>query len=290
MRRSSSSSTSSTTSCTTSTGTAIRTAPTSSARYGVANARLFVGDGRSFCEPPPRRASASEPATADAAAAAAHAPEAEAAGADVEQAAAEAAAETGAARPTAREGAPRAKRRRGGGGGGAAQDCATRAPLFIGSALAAPAAAAEGGGEEEAAAGAVAAAEEATGGGVGPSGVSVAARHGYDKVLVDAECTHDGSIKHLAKFESWGWETFEQVELAVISRDLALSRSCSPPDLLLVSFTCGQRFLQPERLATLRELQALCPSSSCLLPFQPPTVPPATLANPLLVHLRPAAA
>ena len=60
VRRSSSSSTSSTTSCTTSTGTAIRTAPSSSARYGVANARLFVGDGRSFCEPPPRRASASE--------------------------------------------------------------------------------------------------------------------------------------------------------------------------------------------------------------------------------------
>ena len=32
---------------------------------------------------------------------------------------------------------------------------------------------------------------------------------GYDKVLVDAECTHDGSIKHLAKFDSWGWHTFE---------------------------------------------------------------------------------
>ena len=198
----------------------------------------------------------------------------------MEQAAAEAAAETVAARPTAREGAPRAKRRRGGGGGGAAQDCATRAPLFIGSALAAPAAAAEGGGEEEAAAGAVAAAEEATGGGVGPSGASVAARHGYDKVLVDAECTHDGSIKHLAKFESWGWETFEQVELAVISRDLALSRSCSPPDLLLIStfFTCGQRFLQPERLATLRELQALCPASSptpksAFCPASPPPCP-----------------
>ena len=28
----------------------------------------------------------------------------------------------------------------------------------------------------------------------------------YDKVLVDAECTHDGSIKHLAKFEKWGCE------------------------------------------------------------------------------------
>eukprot|EP00475_Leptophrys_vorax_P028916 TRINITY_DN4212_c0_g1_i1.p1 TRINITY_DN4212_c0_g1~~TRINITY_DN4212_c0_g1_i1.p1 ORF type:complete len:371 (+),score=89.79 TRINITY_DN4212_c0_g1_i1:4-1116(+) len=33
----------------------------------------------------------------------------------------------------------------------------------------------------------------------------------FDRVLVDAECTHDGSLKHLVKFNtSWGWETFEQ--------------------------------------------------------------------------------
>ena len=49
---------------------------------------------------------------------------------------------------------------------------------------------------------------------------------GYDKVLVDAECTHDGSIKHLAKFAQWGWDTFER------------------------------RVMQPERLATLRALQS----------------------------------
>ena len=48
----------------------------------------------------------------------------------------------------------------------------------------------------------------------------------YDKVLVDAECTHDGSIKHLAKFEQWGWETFER------------------------------RFLDPTRLTELASLQA----------------------------------
>ena len=48
---------------------------------------------------------------------------------------------------------------------------------------------------------------------------------GYDRVLVDAECTHDGSIKHLAKFAQWGWETFER------------------------------RFLEPERLTSLAELQ-----------------------------------
>ncbi|CAN1226884.1 28S rRNA (cytosine-C(5))-methyltransferase, partial [Linum perenne] len=33
---------------------------------------------------------------------------------------------------------------------------------------------------------------------------------GYDKVLVDAECTHDGSVRHVQKFEQWGWETLNQ--------------------------------------------------------------------------------
>lgn len=32
----------------------------------------------------------------------------------------------------------------------------------------------------------------------------------YDKVLVDAECTHDGSIQHILKYEKWGWDTFEK--------------------------------------------------------------------------------
>jgi hypothetical protein len=27
---------------------------------------------------------------------------------------------------------------------------------------------------------------------------------------VDAECTHDGSLKHITKYEQWGWETFER--------------------------------------------------------------------------------
>jgi 16S rRNA C967 or C1407 C5-methylase (RsmB/RsmF family) len=32
----------------------------------------------------------------------------------------------------------------------------------------------------------------------------------YDRVLVDAECTHDGSILHMQKFEqNWGWDAFE---------------------------------------------------------------------------------
>lgn len=32
----------------------------------------------------------------------------------------------------------------------------------------------------------------------------------YDKVLVDAECTHDGSIRHVLKYDTWGWDTLKK--------------------------------------------------------------------------------
>eukprot|EP00850_Spirogloea_muscicola_P020035 SM000206S06244 [mRNA] locus=s206:35340:37720:+ [translate_table: standard] len=47
----------------------------------------------------------------------------------------------------------------------------------------------------------------------------------YDKVLVDAECTHDGSLKHITKYDTWGWDTLER------------------------------RFLDLQRLSTLTDLQ-----------------------------------
>lgn len=31
-----------------------------------------------------------------------------------------------------------------------------------------------------------------------------------DQVLVDAECTHDGSVKHIQKIENWGWTTLQR--------------------------------------------------------------------------------
>ncbi|KAK3122656.1 hypothetical protein QOZ80_8AG0616440 [Eleusine coracana subsp. coracana] len=43
-----------------------------------------------------------------------------------------------------------------------------------------------------------------------PSVDDEASTSGYDKVLVDAECTHDGSIKHIQKFEFWGWKTLDR--------------------------------------------------------------------------------
>ncbi|VAI88182.1 unnamed protein product [Triticum turgidum subsp. durum] len=48
-----------------------------------------------------------------------------------------------------------------------------------------------------------------------PSTDAAACTSGYDKVLVDAECTHDGSIKHIQKFEFWGWKTLDRRVLNV---------------------------------------------------------------------------
>lgn len=45
---------------------------------------------------------------------------------------------------------------------------------------------------------------------------------------MDAECTHDGSVKHVEKFEKWGWDTFER------------------------------RVLDPKRIGELRNLQVYC--------------------------------
>ncbi|KAL9461756.1 hypothetical protein AB3S75_004702 [Citrus x aurantiifolia] len=60
---------------------------------------------------------------------------------------------------------------------------------------------------------------------------------GYDKVLVDAECTHDGSIKHIQKFENWGWTTLQR-------RVLDPERTDSVTNLQLKLLTNGFRLLK----------------------------------------------
>ncbi|WCJ32638.1 Ribosomal RNA small subunit methyltransferase F [Euphorbia peplus] len=60
---------------------------------------------------------------------------------------------------------------------------------------------------------------------------------GYDKVLVDAECTHDGSVKHIQKFEQWGWETLQQ-------RVLNAERTDSLTTLQLKLLTNGFKLLR----------------------------------------------
>ncbi|KAK1568951.1 hypothetical protein Q3G72_030843 [Acer saccharum] len=60
---------------------------------------------------------------------------------------------------------------------------------------------------------------------------------GYDKVLVDAECTHDGSVRHIQKFENWGWTTLQR-------RVLDAERTDSLTSLQLKLLTNGFRLLK----------------------------------------------
>ncbi|KAJ3693455.1 hypothetical protein LUZ60_008935 [Juncus effusus] len=98
---------------------------------------------------------------------------------------------------------------------------------------------------------------------------------GYDKVLVDAECTHDGSIKHVQKFEKWGWKTMQKrvldaertddllnLQLKLLTNGFKLLKSGG----ILVYSTCSltvrqnedvvQRFLSVNPSAELREVEA----------------------------------
>ncbi|KAI8064427.1 S-adenosyl-L-methionine-dependent methyltransferase [Gongronella butleri] len=77
----------------------------------------------------------------------------------------------------------------------------------------------------------------------------------YDKVLVDAECTHDGSISHILKYEQWGWDAFEsnfmdETRLATIcqlQRDLmAQGWEMLCDDGIMVYSTCSLTIKQNE--------------------------------------------
>lgn len=60
-----------------------------------------------------------------------------------------------------------------------------------------------------------------------------ASQFGYDKVLVDVECTHDGSLRHICKYEQWGWDTLER---RVLDHDRMVSLSCLQLQLLINGF------------------------------------------------------
>lgn len=51
---------------------------------------------------------------------------------------------------------------------------------------------------------------------------------------MDAECTHDGSLRHIVKYNEWGWDTFER------------------------------RFLNEERIASITSLQVKANDSATL--------------------------
>ncbi|KAJ0980731.1 hypothetical protein J5N97_008986 [Dioscorea zingiberensis] len=82
-----------------------------------------------------------------------------------------------------------------------------------------------------------------------------ASSFGYDRVLVDAECTHDGSVKHIQKFEYWGWKTLEHrvldakrtnslmhVQLQLLTNGFGLLKAGGT----LVYSTCSLTFAQNE--------------------------------------------
>ncbi|XP_062178253.1 uncharacterized protein LOC133883074 [Alnus glutinosa] len=98
---------------------------------------------------------------------------------------------------------------------------------------------------------------------------------GYDKVLVDAECTHDGSIRHIQKYEHWGWTTLQRrvldaerinsltvLQLKLLSNGFRLLKVGG----LLVYSTCSltvaqnedvvEMFLKENASAELQEIEA----------------------------------
>ncbi|KAJ1918686.1 hypothetical protein IWQ60_007438 [Tieghemiomyces parasiticus] len=91
----------------------------------------------------------------------------------------------------------------------------------------------------------------------------------YDKVIVDAECTHDGSIAHIRKYDTWGWDKFEAQfmdperlnGLAALQRTLLLNgwRQLKPGGILVYS-TCSLTRAQNEDV--LLWFLAHCPEAS----------------------------
>eukprot|EP00873_Tetraselmis_striata_P029242 jgi/Tetstr1/449506/TSEL_036595.t2 len=87
----------------------------------------------------------------------------------------------------------------------------------------------------------------------GVSAVEEAQAPLYDRVLVDVECTHDGSIRHIAKFQEHGWGGFEAkflsrlgelggLQRALLRQGFAMLR----PGGTLVYSTCSMTRAQNE--------------------------------------------
>lgn len=104
-----------------------------------------------------------------------------------------------------------------------------------------------------------------------PSTDEAACTSGYDKVLVDAECTHDGSIKHIQKFEFWGWKTLDRrvleaertgnllhLQLGLLRNGFKLLKTGGS----LVYSTCSLTVAQNENVV--QQFLSQCPSAELL--------------------------
>lgn len=102
----------------------------------------------------------------------------------------------------------------------------------------------------------------------------------YDRVLVDAECTHDGSLRHILKYNVAGWDGLEEnfleptrlATLTALQRGLLLNglRLLKPGGTLVYS-TCSFSKAQNEDvvswlLETVKDEVELIPVDRTLLP------------------------
>ncbi|KAI8853711.1 S-adenosyl-L-methionine-dependent methyltransferase [Chytridium lagenaria] len=100
----------------------------------------------------------------------------------------------------------------------------------------------------------------------------------YDKVLVDAECTHDGSISHLEKCIKEGWDRFEeryQGSTSIEELEILQVLNLKPGGILVYS-TCSQNediviwLLETERERAILEVpvSTVLPAFSVDDPFE----------------------
>ncbi|KNC79809.1 hypothetical protein SARC_07808 [Sphaeroforma arctica JP610] len=102
----------------------------------------------------------------------------------------------------------------------------------------------------------------------------------YDRVLVDAECTHDGSLKHLIKCKDIGWDKFvhefigdEEVVNGIVAmqkRLLAHGVAMTRPGGYVVYSTCSLTRAQNEDVV-LHALQTMAHIE--LVPIDLPNLP-----------------
>ena len=96
----------------------------------------------------------------------------------------------------------------------------------------------------------------------------------YDKVLVDAQCTHDGSIKHIRKHEQNNWEGFDltqfkhenlkklyKIQFGLLENGFKLLK----PDGILIYSTCSLSRGQNEEIIS--KFLEKWSDSACPMPF-----------------------
>lgn len=94
----------------------------------------------------------------------------------------------------------------------------------------------------------------------------------FHRVLVDAECTHDGSVRHIQKFGTqWGWDTFDR---RVLNPERLRGLTQLQEDLLRT----GLRHLRPGGFLVYATCSLCSEQNECVVEAALRTVPAASLA------------